>query len=348
MADIKLSPEQLLAQSMEMTSLQTEYEALFAQVTNALNGINDSWSENLASNFAGKIQSAQKSFSSIGNMLINGSAAARLSSLTFSSGMGISDILSGLFNESTVGTGLFSDPSELAKMILESGESLDEGSGAWISEMLGMGADVDTVIEAAEMVMNGDYEGALKIAYEKGLDWAASALSGGIPEGSTLETINEMTGGVFDSVLGLADLEKDFYKNLIGGTIENGVAVMQEQDPGKQNQLLGEMAWNLAGGEIIDTAFGKAWDVVEKIPGVGEWYTNRGADDWESAYGAAFGEVVYLMTGSEADAQCVQDYFSTDGSFGRSVVDGIGIIAEDAWNAGSSVVENAWNSIFGK
>lgn len=84
MADIKITPEELLAQSAEMTSLQSEYESLFSQVTNALNGINDSWSENLARNFSGKIQSAQKSFTSITNMLANGSAAARLGATSHS------------------------------------------------------------------------------------------------------------------------------------------------------------------------------------------------------------------------------------------------------------------------
>ena len=56
MAEIVLTPELLMSQSAEMQSLQTEYESLFGQVTNVLNGMNNSWSTNIASNFAGKIQ----------------------------------------------------------------------------------------------------------------------------------------------------------------------------------------------------------------------------------------------------------------------------------------------------
>lgn len=84
MADIKYTPSELLAQSAEMTALQSEYDALFVKTTNALNGLNESWSANLSKNFSGKIQSAQKSFSSILNMLTNGSMAAKLGATSHS------------------------------------------------------------------------------------------------------------------------------------------------------------------------------------------------------------------------------------------------------------------------
>ncbi|MFR3320600.1 MAG: WXG100 family type VII secretion target [Lachnospiraceae bacterium] len=63
--DIKLTPEELIAQSTELTSLQTEFESVFSQLTSTLNSMNDSWSATLAGNFAGKIQAAQKSFTSV-------------------------------------------------------------------------------------------------------------------------------------------------------------------------------------------------------------------------------------------------------------------------------------------
>ena len=84
MADIKYTPSELLAQSAEMSALQSEYDALFVKTTSALNGLNESWSENLSRNFSGKIQSAQKSFSSIINMLSNGSIAAKLGATSHS------------------------------------------------------------------------------------------------------------------------------------------------------------------------------------------------------------------------------------------------------------------------
>lgn len=84
MADIKYTPSELLAQSAELSALQSEFDTLFSKTTSALNGMNESWSENLARNFSGKITTAQKSFSSILNMLTNGAAAAKLGATSHS------------------------------------------------------------------------------------------------------------------------------------------------------------------------------------------------------------------------------------------------------------------------
>lgn len=99
MADIKLTPELLRAQSAEMTSLQTEFNDLFAKVTNALNGMNASWSENLASNFAGKITAAQKTFTSVSNMLGNGALAAAKSASSLGTPENLLGALEGAFNK---------------------------------------------------------------------------------------------------------------------------------------------------------------------------------------------------------------------------------------------------------
>ncbi len=101
MAKIKLSPEELMAQSTEFSSLQSEYEALFAQATTALNGMNESWSPNLSHNFSGKIQSAQKKFSSVTNMLANGAAAARISASVFTTPSNILAQLNGFFDKTS-------------------------------------------------------------------------------------------------------------------------------------------------------------------------------------------------------------------------------------------------------
>lgn len=82
--NIKLTPEELLSQSTEMASIQSEFEALFSQVTNSLNNLNNSWSEALSGNFSGKISAAQKSFSAVAEMMENGATAARVSANTFS------------------------------------------------------------------------------------------------------------------------------------------------------------------------------------------------------------------------------------------------------------------------
>ena len=83
MANIKLTPEELLAQSTEMASIQAEFTALFSQVTSSLNNLNNNWSEALAGNFSGKITAVQKSFSSVADMMANGAAAARVGANTF-------------------------------------------------------------------------------------------------------------------------------------------------------------------------------------------------------------------------------------------------------------------------
>ena len=69
MAEIVLTPEMLIAQATQMQTLAGEFESLFSQTTNVLHGMNDSWSENIATNFVSKILLAQQSFSSITNML---------------------------------------------------------------------------------------------------------------------------------------------------------------------------------------------------------------------------------------------------------------------------------------
>ena len=347
MAEIKLTPEELTAQSAEMASLQSEYEGLFRQVTNSLNGINESWSENLASNFSGKIQSAQKSFSSVANMLLNGSSAARIGSLTFASGTGIGDILSGLMGN---GASMPTEVSDLAKWIQEMGGDLTGEQGKWINEMLQMtGIDADTIKETAEIIKNGDTEGALKKVYDKWLDWTSGAISGGIVSGSWVDKIIEATGGT----LGLANLEQEFYKNWIGGTLEKAAEVYidsNSDNPDYWGELRGlcEMAWTFTAGAPLKTAGDAIWNVIEKIPGVGNWYADRGATDAESMFSVGLSEMTYAITGDQEHADYVRNYYGDHGGIAGGVVDGIGEIASFVWDEGVPVVKNAWNSIFGK
>lgn len=92
MANIKLTPEELLSQGEMMENLRNEYEQLFSGVSNILEQTNENWSENLAHNFSGKIASAQKSFSGIVDMLQFGADAAKNSATSFQS---IDESLSG-------------------------------------------------------------------------------------------------------------------------------------------------------------------------------------------------------------------------------------------------------------
>lgn len=83
MKKIQLTPTELRAQAAEMTTLMGEYETLFASVTATLNNANSNWSANLSHNFTGKISAAQKSFSSIVDMLQFGANAAANSAESF-------------------------------------------------------------------------------------------------------------------------------------------------------------------------------------------------------------------------------------------------------------------------
>lgn len=74
---IELTPQLLLEQSQEMSSLCSAYESLFANVSSDLNGINDSWSDLLSNNFSVKIGSAQKLFSGEMTMLRNSAEIIR-------------------------------------------------------------------------------------------------------------------------------------------------------------------------------------------------------------------------------------------------------------------------------
>ena len=73
----ELTPELLLEQSQEMTSLCGDFENLFAGISSDLKGANDSWSDLLAHNFSGKINSAQKAFMGALTMMRNSAGSIR-------------------------------------------------------------------------------------------------------------------------------------------------------------------------------------------------------------------------------------------------------------------------------
>ena len=219
--DIKLTPEELIAQSTELTSLQTEFESVFSQLTSTLNSMNDSWSATLAGNFAGKIQAAQKSFTSVANMLANGSSAARLSASTFASPGTVLAMLSG---GDTSGLDSLSD---LAGWISENGDQLGtlgnlvKSPDELFEALSGMtGIDSDTTKDVLGKLLSGDYEGALKVAGDKGIetvagwtsetDWIRAAGSG---------KLQEATGSTLGLDLGLDKLESSYYEHVAKGVL---------------------------------------------------------------------------------------------------------------------------------
>lgn len=125
MADnIKLTPELLQSQAVEMRALSEAYEELFGGVTKVLGAVNEEWSENLANNFASKIKSAQNSFLKVTGMLTAGADAAKNSAQVFES---IDEALAKMFGGTTEGSSTASVHAQA--IITDSPVSKDPGYG---------------------------------------------------------------------------------------------------------------------------------------------------------------------------------------------------------------------------
>ena len=317
--NIKLTPEELLAQSTEMASIQSEFESLFSQVTSSLNNLNGSWSEALAGNFSGKISAAQKSFSAVAEMMANGATAARVSANTFSEPGAVLSLICG-GGES----GSFSGSSELLSWIAENaqtGVNSDLMIGA-ISKMTGV--DAAGAKDILGKVMKGDYEGVLDTVADKGIDWVAGALSGNLGSDTWVGQLEEATGGT----LGLAGLEKSFGKNVLGSTLGNAKNIVKDMyfgdgNPAYELEQLGEMAWNSGAGSVIKTTSDAAYNVVKNIPGIGDYYAEKGVTDGEGAIGSIIGDITLMVTGDSQAAAADQNYYKDHGGIAKGVVDGV-------------------------
>lgn len=323
--DIKLTPEELIAQSTELTSLQTEFESVFSQLTSTLNSMNDSWSATLAGNFAGKIQAAQKSFTSVANMLANGSSAARLSASTFASPGTVLAMLSG---GDTSGLDSLSD---LAGWISENGDQLGtlgnlvKSPDEMFEALSGMtGIDSDTTKDVLGKLLSGDYEGALKVAGDKGIETVAGWMSNGLDPSSWVGKLQEMTGSTLGLDLGLDKLESSYYEHVAKGVLGNAVNIVKDQysegggDPAYQLNQLTQFAWNLGPGGVIETAGDAAFDVVSKLPIVGDYYSDKGVTNFAGAVDSMIGDVQSIFTGS-SDSHYYQDH----GGIAQGIADGV-------------------------
>ena len=317
--NIKLTPEELLAQSTEMASIQSEFESLFSQVTSSLNNLNGSWSEALAGNFSGKISAAQKSFSAVAEMMANGATAARVGANTFSEPGAVLSLICG-GGES----GSFSGSSDLLSWIAENaqtGVNSDLMIGA-ISKMTGV--DAAGAKDILGKVMKGDYEGVLDTVADKGIDWVAGALSGDLGSDTWVGQLEEATGGT----LGLAGLEKSFGKNVLGSTLGNAKNIVKDMyfgdgNPAYELEQLGEMAWNSGAGSVIKTTSDAAYNVVKNIPGIGDYYAEKGVTEGEGAIGSIIGDITLMVTGDSEAAAADQNYYKDHGGIAKGVVDGV-------------------------
>ena len=318
--NIKLTPEELLAQSTEMASIQSEFESLFSQVTSSLNNLNGSWSEALAGNFSGKISAAQKSFSAVAEMMANGATAARVSANTFSEPGAVLSLICG-GGES----GSFSGSSELLSWIAENAQTSGMNSDLMIGAISKMtGVDASGAKDILGKVMQGDYEGVLDTVADKGIDWIAGALSGELGSDTWVGQMEEATGGKFE----FGGLEKSFYKNVLGGTLGNAKNIVKDMyfgdgNPAYELEQLGEMAWNSGAGSVIKTTSDAAYNVVKNIPGIGDYYAEKGVTDGEGAIGSIIGDITLMVTGDSQAAAADQNYYKDHGGIAKGVVDGV-------------------------
>ena len=318
--NIKLTPEELLAQSTEMASIQSEFESLFSQVTSSLNNLNGSWSEALAGNFSGKISAAQKSFSAVAEMMANGATAARVSANTFSEPGAVLSLICG-GGES----GSFSGSSELLSWIAENAQTSGMNSDLMIGAISKMtGVDAAGAKDILGKVMQGDYEGVLDTVADKGIDWIAGALSGELGSDTWVGQMEEATGGKFE----FGGLEKSFYKNVLGGTLGNAKNIVKDMyfgdgNPAYELEQLGEMAWNSGAGSVIKTTSDAAYNVVKNIPGIGDYYAEKGVTDGEGAIGSIIGDITLMVTGDSQAAAADQNYYKDHGGIAKGVVEGV-------------------------
>lgn len=324
-----------------MTSLMNEYDELFKMVSQACEGVNSSWSENLAKNFSGKIQAAQKSFMSISNMFGNGALAAKSVGLSFENGLGINGMLGALLGEG--GTGMLStgDLTKLMGMLGE-GKSTKAIAETLNNLMGGKGADSNTIMNMAQAISDGDYNKALELGFDKWVDWTAGALANGPVPGSWVDKLNEATHGA----LGLATLDKEFYKNWISQPIKDAADIVRDSmsdnpDYAYEAHKLGEFAWNFGPGAVLKTGGDAAWNVVKDIPVIGDFYKDRGVTDAEGAFSTVYSEVAYAITGNEEDRQYFRNFYSDHGGIASGIVDGVKDIGSYLW-------DNGLRSIFNK
>ena len=89
-----------------------------------------------------------------------------------------------------------------------------------------------------------------------------------------------MTGSTLGLDLGLDKLESSYYEHVAKGVLGNAVNIVKDQysegggDPAYQLNQLTQFAWNLGPGGVIETAGDAAFDVVSKLPIVGDYYSD--------------------------------------------------------------------------
>ena len=332
----------LLSQSQEMLSLKAAYEDLFANITQDLQGINSNWSSLLANNFAGKISSAQRTFLGTLGMLQNSAGSAAMVANAFSEFdmtqaariLGVDNVSLNGLGDKAMSTLL---NSALGKRFLEQfGDAFSQDNlgdmydklpssvKAWIKKL-----KKDAIKEYLKNNWNSD-DSKVVSAIESFLKMDKDALKSKIEQGDYLGVINEAED-VFGDVaeIGMVNLVKAMAE-LQGVTLESSdlgkyakytIHLIDNTAEAATECLLGEptigkalnFAWSVTGKPILDTAGDEVYKVVNLIPNISEFYSDRGATDATSMANVAMQEFYRLATGSDEGAEYVGNYYENHG-----------------------------------
>lgn len=242
MADkIKITPEELQSQAVEMKTLESDFSTLFSGVSSDLKKVNTNWSPNLSHNFEGKINSAQNSFAQITQELMNGAKVADTCAVTFQS---IDSELSKLYGADTDDTeksskSLFDIIKEEITGIPEDAKTAGK-TLAWLEEQYGKLSD--WVTHGVDILVPS----SLKTAY---------TLTSGILQGDL--TLKEGWGAV-TSIL-KKNTKLAVFCETINYTFEKGMDRSKEMDQ--------ELAEQISEGDILGALFDGAEGFIDTIIG---------------------------------------------------------------------------------
>lgn len=331
---IQLNTELLLEQSGQMMQLKAAYESLFDNIASDLKGINSCWSDLLSNNFSGKIISAQRTFTGTLGMLQNSASKASMvanaiaefdswqagkigggagkgsgGGHAFGGGTGgIGNMLLNLFNNKT--------PDEMRKvlngMLMNGGAvngefPLHSSVEAWKEKIIEdlieeqFGKKGLNIFKVAKDAFEGDYGDAFQKIGGVGMTEVIRAVAeaqGITLEGSDLGQYTKYTINLIDSVASAAT-----------------ECLMGEPTVGEALNF----AWACTGEPILDTAGKKIYDTINLIPGVSEYWAERGVTGASDMGPAALKEFYRLATGSDEAAEYVGKFYDGDKGFGEAI-----------------------------
>lgn len=314
MADkIKITPEELQSQAVEMKTLESDFSTLFSGVSSDLKKVNTNWSPNLSHNFEGKINSAQNSFTQITQELMNGAKVADTCAVTFQS---IDSELSKLYcTDADVSAkssnSLWDIIKEEIAGIPEDAKSAGEAL-AWLEEQYGKlpnwithGVDilVPSSLQTAYTLTSGILQGDLTL--EEGWGAVTSILK----KNSKLAIICETINYTFETGTARADeMEKEIYDQIaegdVLGVVFDGAEGFVDTIIGGSVEVLGDV-----GGGLVDAAIDNI-PIVKGINKLAEYGT--GLLGWNDGDGYSVGGLIGAGTEKLSEGLDIATDFITD------------------------------------